>query len=223
MSERRPRVRFDHVQVAVRDLDAAAERCAREHGLVALPGGRHPGRGTANMIIPLGGAYLELLSVVDVTEAERHPRSMRVARAVADGRSFAAWSVRVYDLDAIRTELAGAGFELPEIAPGARRRPDGVELRWRVQELVRGCAPSPLPFLIEWPVEPDGHPGAAAVRHPCGATGVAGITLSDPDPSAARARLRAVLDRDVEYEVIPGEPGVVAVTLDTPGGPETLR
>jgi Glyoxalase-like domain len=175
------------------------------------------------MIVPLGGAYLELIAVVDVAEAARRPTSMRVARAVESGRSFAVWVVRTEDLDAARAQLLRQGLELPEIGHGARRRPDGVELTWRMQELVRDAALSPLPFLIEWRVAPGDHPGAAAVAHPCGATGVVAVTLSDPDPMAARVRLRTVLCEGVEHDVVPGAPGVVAVTLDTPNGRLTLR
>ena len=220
---RRPRVQFDHVQIAVADLDEAAEILAREHGLTALPGGRHPGRGTANAIVPLGDAYLELIAVVDTAEAARLPTSMRVARAVESGRSFAVWVVRTDDLDATRAHLQRQGFDLPDVGHGARRRPDGGELTWRMQELVHDAAPSPLPFLIEWRVAPADYPGAADVTHPCGAIGMAAVTLSDPDPLAARSRLRTVLGEDVEHDVVPGAPGVIAVALDTPNGRLILR
>src|SRR5262245_352300 len=57
--------RIDHVVLAVRDLEASAERLWEEHGLRFVPGGRHPQWGTANMIAPLGDDYVELLGVVD--------------------------------------------------------------------------------------------------------------------------------------------------------------
>lgn len=201
----------------------AADRLAREHGLTALPGGRHPGRGTANMIVPLGAAYLELIAVVDAAEAAPLPTSMRVARAVESGRTFAVWVVRTDDLDATRGHLRRQGFDLPDVADGARRRPDGAELTWRMQELVPDAAPSPLPFLIEWRVAPVDYPGAAVAAHPSGATGVAAVTLSDTGPLAARSRLRTLLGEDVEHDVVPGEPGVVAIALDAPGGRVMLR
>src|SRR5262245_29669048 len=113
----RPRVAFDHVQVAVDDLDAAAERLRAEHGLTAVPGGRHPGRGTANMIVPLQDAYLELIAVADPAEAETRPASQRVARAIASGRTFAVWVVRTDDLDVSRADLLRRGFALPAVAP----------------------------------------------------------------------------------------------------------
>jgi hypothetical protein len=40
------------------------------YGLASIEGGRHPGWGTANRIIPLGDAYIELVTVVDDEEAQ---------------------------------------------------------------------------------------------------------------------------------------------------------
>ena len=71
--------RLVQVIVLVEDLDVA-RRWATGAGLVALDGGRHPGRGTANVIVPFGVEYLELLAVVDPDEA----RSSAGGQAVLD-------------------------------------------------------------------------------------------------------------------------------------------
>ncbi|MGZ8620620.1 MAG: VOC family protein, partial [Actinomycetota bacterium] len=68
--------RIDHVVYAVRDLEVAARRCLEEHGLVSIPGGRHPRWGTANRIVPLGQTYLELLAVEDPSVAPVLARSL---------------------------------------------------------------------------------------------------------------------------------------------------
>jgi hypothetical protein len=213
---------FDHVQIAVASLDEASDSYARHHGLNAVAGGRHPGRGTANSIVPLGDAYLELIAVVDAAEAVSQPQSQRVARAVQSGRTFPVWIVRTNDLDSMRSYLTGAGFRLPPPTDGWRRRPDGVELSWRTQELVPDAEFSSLPFLIEWRLEPGLHPGATPSRHRARPRGVAQIVLSDPDPASAEARLRLVIGDDVAFTVERGEPGVRAVVLDTERGPLTL-
>jgi hypothetical protein len=202
----------------VASLDEATDSYARHHGLNAVPGGRHPGRGTANSIVPLGDAYLELIAVVDGAEALSQPQSLRVARAVESGRPFAVWIVRTNDLDSMRSHLAGAGFRLPPPTEGSRRRPDGVELSWRTQELVPDAEFSSLPFLIEWRLEPSLYPGAMPSRHRSRPRGVARVVLSDPDPPSAAARLRLVVGDDVAFTVERGEPGVRAVVLDTEGG-----
>jgi hypothetical protein len=220
---RRLRAAFDHVQVAVPDLEAAARRLLDEHGLVAVPGGRHPGRGTANMIVPLGDSYLELIAVVDRDEAAARPTSVRVARAVAEGRTFPVWSARVDDLDGARAVLAARGLELPDATDGRRRRPDGVELRWRMQELVPDARFSPLPFLIEWALPPELYPGAMPARHARRMRGVAEVRLSDPEPAGCEPLLASLLAGGLAYTVERGPSGVSAVVLDTEDGPLALR
>jgi Glyoxalase-like domain len=51
---------IDHIVWGVDDLDRAAAQVQERYGLASVPGGRHPGWGTANRIIPLGPSYLEL-------------------------------------------------------------------------------------------------------------------------------------------------------------------
>jgi len=99
-------VRLDHVIYAAADLDAAAARIETELGLIAASGGRHEGHGTHNRIVPLGGAYLELLGVADADEAAssdfgRGPLE-RLARA---GDGLLAWSVAVDDVASVARRL----------------------------------------------------------------------------------------------------------------------
>jgi hypothetical protein len=47
-------VLLDHVLVVVKDLPAGARLFVERYRFRALEGGRHPGIGTANMIVPLG-------------------------------------------------------------------------------------------------------------------------------------------------------------------------
>jgi len=222
---RRPRLQFDHVQVAVESLDVAAKDFASRYGLLASPGGRHPGRGTANMIVPLGESYVELIAVVDDSEARSIPTSTRVRRAVESDRTFAAWAVRTDDLEQTRAEAVAEGLRLPssETVNGLRRRPDGQELAWRSAELVPNGEFSSMPFLIEWQLSPELFPGAAPVAHPSGARGVLSVVLSDPAPQAALSNLRRLLADELDYRVEQGPPGVLEIVLDTPAGPLRLR
>jgi Glyoxalase-like domain len=223
MAEDRPRVSTDHVLVAVRDLAGAARRFETTYGLRALPGGRHPGVGTANMIIPLGSSYLELIAVVNEDEAERSPTSRRITRAVEDGRTFATWAVRTDNLDALRPHLRASGLDLPPLVAGARDRPDGVTLRWRTQLLVPPGDPSILPFVIEWQVPKGQHPAEAAVDHPSRARGIRTVRLGDPDPTAASSRFRRLFGNDLNVSIeLATTSGVAAVEIDTPGGVMTI-
>ena len=115
------------------------------YGLKALPGGRHPGVGTANMIVPLGSAYLELIAVVDEDEARAEQRSRRVRDTVAAGRTFVTWAVRTDDLEALQKFLHEEGWQRREIHDGSRRKPDGKTIKWRTLDLGGGA----MPFAIE--------------------------------------------------------------------------
>lgn len=224
VSPQRPRVLLDHVLVAVKDLAESARRFEERYGLRALEGGRHPGIGTANMIVPLGSSYLELIAVVDPSEASRTPTRGRITRTLSEGRTFATWAVRTENLDALRAHLNEAGLKLPEPTPGARQRPDGVVLRWRTQFLAPTEEPSALPFVIEWSVPTGMHPAEAPVDHPSKARGIRTVRLGDPDPARISARVRSLLGDDIHFEVEEaGTSGVLAVEIDTPGGVTVIR
>src|SRR5215472_12844931 len=60
--------RFDHIVIAVRDLNMATQRY-RQLGFDVRLGGRHTGMGTHNAIIRFGLDYIELLSIYDEAEA----------------------------------------------------------------------------------------------------------------------------------------------------------
>src|SRR5207237_8007246 len=115
-----PATVVDHILLPVADLDAGAQRLYEQYGLQGIPGGGHPGVGTANVIVPLGLQYLELIAVVDQGEAASSRLGGRVARALKEGRMFVAWALRTQDLDAVRARIQGAGWDLPPIVEGSR-------------------------------------------------------------------------------------------------------
>ncbi|HEY8811053.1 MAG TPA: VOC family protein [Candidatus Dormibacteraeota bacterium] len=207
---------IDHVLLAVRDLDAAASWIRERHGLTALPGGRHPGVGTANLIVPLGDDYLELIAVVDSAEAASSPLRERLAGAPETGALLATWAVRVSDIDALKKRLGDAGVATEGPLPGSRLRPDGVLLEWRTLRVGGGLEPA-IPFFIEWKIEADQHPGASPVEHPAGAVLLRGVRLASPRPEALADRLRVVLDEGVDYQVEAGEaeqPVAIVLSID---------
>jgi hypothetical protein len=217
-----PRTVVDHVLLAVRDLDEAAARLEREHGLLAVGGGRHPDLGTANRIVPLGAQYLELIAVADPTEAAAGRLGQRVAAAVSAGQTFSDWALRTEDLEALRRKLRSRS--LPPEREGSRERPDGVVLRWRTQELETSPGPSAVPFVIQWEI-PDGqHPGELSVQHPGGARGLSKVILAARDVSALREKLSTLLGHSDLYEVVSGpEDGIREVVIDGARGQISVR
>ena len=144
-------LQIDHVLYAVTDLDAAATRFEEDLGLFSIPGGPHPGWGTANRIVPLGPDYLELVGVVDRDAAE----ASLFGRLVLDaGDGLIGWSIGTDDLDRVANRLG------LEIVRGKRKRPDGVRLTWRaagIEEAMR--THGALPFFIQWEGPGELHPG----------------------------------------------------------------
>jgi hypothetical protein len=200
---------LDHVLIAVPDLEEGARWLAAAQGLTAVPGGRHPGRGTANMIVPLGSSYLELITVVNPAEADQRPFSL-VPEALSRGWRFAGWAVRTAELDDAAARWRGEGVEVMGPFDGARRRPDGAVLRWRTwHEASGGTA---LPFLIEWDVPPGEHPAERAVQHPAGDPRIELVELVAVDPN----RVRAILGDSLPYSVEKAdESRVVRIRLST--------
>ena len=190
----------------------------RDHRLVALPGGRHPGAGTANAIVPCGAAYLELISVVDADAAGRSPTGRRVRSALERGSTFAGWALRTQDLDSERDRLAAQGLATEGPLEGSRLRPDGVLLRWRTLHVA---APDPgCPFLIEWAVPEGQHPAERPVEHPAGRVEIEAVEVAAAD-SELLGKLVGELD---SFALAPShEPGVVRVRLRTGAGPEIIE
>lgn len=152
---------LDHVLISVVDLEAAARELEDRHGLRSLPGGRHPGWGTENRIVPLGDTYLELVRVADETEAEGSLLGRwAIAARPASPRPLG-WCVRTDGLDDRAARLGVAVIE------GSRDAPGGEQLRWRTAGLEAAVAEPCLPFFIEWG-NGTSFPGHAAVRHPAG-------------------------------------------------------
>lgn len=200
----------DHIVMGVDDLDDAAAWLAGQ-GLTALPGGTHPHWGTANRIVPLGSAYLELVAVVDAEVAATSAFGSWVA-AQARGDAAWGWAVRPHDMEATSRRLG------LDVVPGSRVRPDGVTLSWQLAGVPDDGSDRSLPFFIVWG---DGVPlpGEAPVTHDAGTVRLRGLTVGGDD-----AVLRGWLGGDVDGVVVtPGRAGVLAVVVTTPSEEITLR
>jgi len=204
-------LRIDHIVYAVRDLDTAAARFADEYGLVAVAGGRHPGWGTENRIVALGGAYLELVQVADPERATATEFGRAIQRATERGDGLAGWAVATDELGAVADRLG------LEVIAGLRTRPDGSVLRWRLAGVEIALQDGALPFFISWDVPADQHPGAVG-----GATAPGRITAIEIRTSQDRARAW-LGDESLPLWYVNGPNGLSAVTISTPGSDIVLR
>ena len=169
-----PTLELSQIIYGVQDLGAATARIAAR-GLTVLDGGRHPGVGTANRIVPLGSAYFEILGVVDEAEARANPYGAALLRQIALGDRLVRWSLRTDALDRVATDRG----LVPESR--SRRRPDGTLLTWRAAGLSRSLADGWLPFFMEWD-DPAAYPGSLSATHPAQPAGVAWLSLTPGDP-----------------------------------------
>jgi hypothetical protein len=197
----------DHVLIAVVDLASAAHEFEVEYGLSSIEGGRHPGWGTANRIVPLGKSYLELVAVVDQDEAAGSDFGRWVAAVdVESGSRAYGWAVRTNDLNAVANRLG------QPVEGGSRVTPEGRVLRWRATALEQAAAEPSLPFFIEWP-EGSAFPGHAAVIHPAGAVELARLELCGRGDRLAQW----LVNHELPISVREGQPSVEKVVVKGPG------
>jgi hypothetical protein len=196
--------------VLVTDLRAGRRRM-EDLGLTVLEGGRHPGRGTANLIVPFGRQYLELLAVVDEAEAWASPQGRPVMAALSSrGPGLARWSVEPQDIDTAATRVG---------LPTERRHrvlPDGTTVAWRSVGVDEAWYEPWRCSFMAWD-DPTMHPARAHASHPNGATGFARLDVVVPDLPAARRWLGGHAPPGVVLEEGPGS-GLRELHLASPTG-----
>jgi hypothetical protein len=209
--------RLVQVIVLAEDLDREADRF-RQAGFHAEPGGRHPGRGTENIIVPFAGQYLEILAVVDRAEAERSPQGRPVVAALDwRGPGLARWSVEPHDIVATAARLG-----LP-VEQRQRSRPDGSSIRWRAVGVNESWQQPWRGAFMSWD-DPGMHPGTGAVSHPNGAVGLGTLEVAVPDLREARG-WNGDVEESGSVQLIPSAGTDVDLRLTIPlsGGPFILE
>ncbi|MFN2390251.1 MAG: VOC family protein [Actinomycetota bacterium] len=199
------RVEVDHVLIAVDDL-AEADRALRSaHGLSSIEGGLHPDWGTANRIVPLGDAYIELVAVVDDSQASRTAFGRWVGEVLRP--CLLGWAARTSELDIVARRL--------NLVPtkGERARPDGQTVRWRIAGIEHAAETPFLPFFIEWDRETS-LPGRAHAAHAEGPMQLAGLQFTGP----AEQLGTWLGPHELAIEIGPGAPAMEAVVLTGASG-----
>jgi hypothetical protein len=204
-------VELDHVLIAVPELASAAREIEARHGLASVEGGRHPGWGTANRIVPLGETYLELVAVVDEGEAALSAFGRWVAGAIRTASSPLGhplgWAVRTHELDVVARRHGLT------VRSGSRPAPGGELLRWRSAGIEQAAADPSLPFFIAWG-EGTPFPGRADASHPAGRVEVARLVV-EGDAERLAARLGG---STLPIVVRAGAPALASIVLSAPAG-----
>jgi hypothetical protein len=190
------------VIVLVDDL-AEARKTYEKEGLVVANGGRHPGRGTANLLIPFGEQYVELLAVIDPDEAAASAQGRPVLAALRErGPGLARWSIETSDIEAVSARL-----QLP-IEHRRRVRPDGVVVSWRSVGVDESWSEPWRCAFMTWDSR-QVHPARKEIDHPNGITGISGLDVVVADMAAA-------------VDWIGDVPSAVSLETGTPVGPRAM-
>jgi hypothetical protein len=200
---------LDHIVYSTPDLDATVVEFTRATGVRPEFGGSHPGMGTRNAQVALGGCYLELIGP-DPDQPE--PAGGRPLSVDSGTAGFVALAVRPAadeSLDDLLERAAAAGTDLGPISEMGRRRPDGVDLHWRLTMPRSELGPG-VPFLIDWGDTPQ--PSDTVACH----AELTKIRVAVPEPERCR-RLHKALGLNLPIEAAP-TPALV-VTIRGPQGP----
>jgi hypothetical protein len=193
---------FDHMILGVDDLDRGIAFVEERTGVRAVFGGVHPGRGTRNALLALGGRrYLEIIA----PDPEQHVQPQYSTLPQMREPRLVGWAVHTDDIAAVAKKIHDPGFAIQGPADGSRARPDGKVLHWKSFRLEddRGGL---LPFFIEWSRD-SAHPSVDAPAG-CRLTRFYAVAPKPEDLSAAYTRL------DVEVVVERGEKAQLHAQID---------
>lgn len=181
---------LDHLVLGADTLEAGAAYVEHRLGVAPVPGGRHEGFGTHNMLLGLGpGCYLEIIAADPAQSGSTPPRLFGlgdpgVRTLLAAGPRLVGWVARTLAMDAVARRLGNKAGEVR----GMRRG----DLEWRManpprEEAMGGLVPS----LIEWRGE------GAAERIPDSGCRLLALEAEHPAADALRS---ALAERGLEPE-----------------------
>lgn len=207
------RAQIDHVILAGPDLAELEEYAEAHLGVPARPGGVHPGLGTRNSLIGLGGrCYLELVAPDPDQPEPEGGRPFRV-----DGLrepTLTGWALRVAGIDDWVATARERGTDPGDPHPMSRTRPDGTELTWRLTPPATALDGA-VPFLIDWGESPHPSDGLPAVK-------LVSVRFRHPEAVTLTGALEALRAPRGPVQVRVGAPVRMSVVIATEEGTVTL-
>jgi hypothetical protein len=199
---------IDHLVFGVPDLAQGIELVERRTGVRARLGGRHPGRGTHNALLSLGGRqYLEIIAM-DPAQVDAPGLLFPELEGLSKPK-FVAWAIAVESVADVAKRAQAADIETVGPLDGSRALSDGSLLTWktlRIDSPIEG-----VPFFIEWRKDAV-HPSQAS---PSGCT-LTSFEIEHTDPEPMSRALKSL--GAGEANIIPGSRVRLNARLRTPKG-----
>ncbi|TNM53796.1 VOC family protein [Brevibacterium sediminis] len=208
---------LDHLIITVPDLEAGVAAVEEATGVRAVPGGSHPGRGTANFLLGLAptgwpeGAhtYLEILGP-DPQQEKPADGTLPLDAHLATEPTLQTWAIHP---PAFLAKVAAAntvGIDFGEVQDMARDTAEGDRLEWRLTTRSPLPHSGAQPFLIDWGESV--HPAEAALP----TLELLEFRVESPEPEAARQVLEVLGAGDTT--VVEGSNCRLRARLRGPGG-----
>jgi Glyoxalase-like domain len=208
-------VGVDHLLLGVADLDRGIEWVEQRTGVRAAIGGSHPGAGTRNALLSLGGGqYLEIIA----PDPAQSTYTFRMDLKSLTEPRLVSWAAKAADIEAVAKRGRAAGLEMNGPRDGSRVRPDGKTLKWKTLAAASSFAVDgidPVPFFIEW---------AAGTVHPS-QDAPSGCSLRSFEIEHPRAAAVAETLKKAGLEIVVRQTAAASLVaaIDTRKGPVTLR
>lgn len=198
---------LDHILWAVPDLQRGMADIEKLTGVAPKIGGRHPGVGTHNAIVPIGERiFLEIIAP-DPSQ-DRFSSFGNLVKGIEKPR-LVTWVARSRDARQLSDLAQKNGLSPGVILALSRRRPDGTSVSWRTVTIGGHPHGALIPFFIEWRSED--HPAESAANG-CHLTR---FEIETPDPRG----VLSVLDKvGLHLPVLEAPKPRLRATLETPKG-----
>ncbi len=208
---------LDHLIITVPDLEAGVAAVEEATGVRAVPGGSHPGRGTANFLLGLAptgwpeGAhtYLEILGP-DPQQDKPADGTLPLDAHLATEPTLQTWAIHPPAFLAKVAAANTAGIDFGEVQDMARDTAEGDRLEWRLTTRSPLPHEGAQPFLIDWGESV--HPAEAALP----TLELLEFRVDSPEPEAAREVLEVLGAGDTT--VVEGSDCRLHARLRGPGG-----
>ena len=140
-------MRLDHVSyVASHDqISDVVNRIGSQIGTAFVDGGIHPKFGTRNFTAPLiNGQYIEVVCPIDHPATESTPFGRAVRKKAVKGGGWFAWVISTKNMDTLEKSFGR------KAVTGVRRKPNGIELKWKQIGVMDTLDDYQLPYFVEW-------------------------------------------------------------------------